>query len=227
MTFPLHPPAPASRGRLVATGAIALFAALLLFTAPTPARAGLVLQVENSSAPPGGTGSFDVILSDTAGTFAVSGFQVELSVPGASGVHFSGVDTSTTTAPYLFGTLQTPPLSFDTFPNTTFTASDSDATPPFFVTLNPGDEFGLAHVTYTVDTGTTLGTLVPVSIVTGGTFLFDNTTPIPNSIPYTPVNGTITVTVSTIPEPSTVVTAAIGGTCFLAVSWLRARRRGR
>jgi hypothetical protein len=225
MTFLMHRPVTASRGRLAASGAIALCAALLLSGAPTPARAGLVLKIENSSAPPGGTGSFDVVLSDTTGTFAVSGFQVELSVPGASGVHFSGVDTSTTTAPYLFGTLQTPPLSFDSFPNTSFTASDSDATPPFFVTLNTGNEFGLVHVSYKVDAGTTLGTLVPVSIVTSGTFLFDNATPIPNSIPYTPVNGTVTV--SAVPEPSTVVTAAIGGTCFLAVSCLRARRRAR
>src|SRR4051794_4890619 len=103
MTSPTHPPAPASRARLAATGAIAVFAALALSSVPTPARADLIVQVENSSAAPGGTGSFDVVLSDTGGTFAISGFQVELSVPGASGVQFSAVDASTTTAPYLFG----------------------------------------------------------------------------------------------------------------------------
>jgi hypothetical protein len=224
MTFPSHTSAHASRGRLPATGTIAVVAALLLSGAPTPARAGLILQVEESVATPGGTGGFDVVLSDTGGTFAISGFQVELSVPGASGVHFSGVNTSTTTAPYLFGAPQMAPLSFDAFPNTNFTASDSDVTKPFSVTLNTSDKFGLMHVSYTVDAGTP-GTPIPVSIVTGGTFLFDNATPFPNPIPYTPLNGTITTVA--IPEPSTVVTTAIGASCVAAASWLRARRRRR
>lgn len=220
MTFPPHPAAPASPRRPAA--AVAVVAALLLCGAPTPARGALIVQVQNSIASPGGTGSFDVTLADTAGTFAVSGFQVKLSVLGVSGVQFTGVNGSTTAAPYLFGTVQFPPLSFDTFPNTTFTASDSDATPPFFVTLTAGQTFGLEHVTYSVAAGTSPGP-VPVSIVTGGTMLFDNATPIPNTIPYTPVNGTITVTA--VPEPSSLVLCGLGAVAL--AGYARRRRSAR
>src|SRR4051794_6464344 len=101
--------------------AIALaISALSLAFGPSPARAALILTVANSTALTGGTGSFDVVLSSTSGTFAVSGFAVELSVSGASGVRFTAANVNTTAAPYIFGTLQSPPLTFNTFPNTDF-----------------------------------------------------------------------------------------------------------
>jgi hypothetical protein len=91
------------RGSL--TGLFVL-AALLLGLWPGSADAGVVIQVDNSTAPTGGSGTFDVILSNT-GTSAqtVSGFSVELSVAAASGVEFTGVTAVTTAAPYIFGTL--------------------------------------------------------------------------------------------------------------------------
>ena len=49
------------------------------------------------------------------------------------------------------------PLSFD-IPNTQFTASDSEFASPGFRTLNPGDMFGLAHVSYSVGASTPPGT---------------------------------------------------------------------
>jgi PEP-CTERM motif len=176
-------------------------AALLLAFGPAPARADLVLIVENSTAPVGGTGSFDVLLLSTLETFGVGGFSVELSVPAASGVTFTAVDTNTTAALYLFGTLQSPPFSFSTFPTTDFIASDLDASAPGFVNVTPAGPFGLEHVTYSVTPGSAPGP-VTVSIVglSGGapTTLISDVGG--GAIPFTPVNGTITITA--VPEPS-------------------------
>jgi hypothetical protein len=115
------------------------------------------LQVENSSATPGGTGSFDVVLINTSGTGQVSGFSVELSVAANSGVKFTGATGSTTAAPYIFGTVQSSPLSFGPFPAPNFTTSDSDMTSPGSVTMT----LSLEHVSYSMATGAPLG---PVTV---------------------------------------------------------------
>jgi hypothetical protein len=115
----------------VAVAALTLFAPV----ATRPARAGLIVQALNSTANPGGTGAFDVVVNDTGGTFQVAGFSVELSVPGGSGVSFSDVTTDTLAATYLFGTVQSPPFTFDSFPTQDFSAGDFTVTPPGFITL--------------------------------------------------------------------------------------------
>src|SRR6266436_2978754 len=116
--------------RGVAAAALAL-AAFPLWAAPGTARADLILQIQDSIAAPGGTGSFDVILKNPGASVNVGGFGIELSVPAGTGVTFTGVNTDTAPAePYIFGTLQSPPFSFDTFPNMQFSATDSDMTPP-------------------------------------------------------------------------------------------------
>ena len=46
------------------------------------------------------------------------------------------------------------PLSLDTFPNTQFTASDAEFAAPGFRTVNPGEAFGLADVSYAVSSTT-------------------------------------------------------------------------
>ena len=72
-------------------------------------------------------------------------------INGSSGVQFTDVTTSTVVQPYLFGTLQLPPFSFDNFPTQDFSAGDSNLVPPGFITLHTGDMFGLVHVDYAVD----------------------------------------------------------------------------
>src|SRR5689334_19759898 len=79
-----------ARGRPAAVAAIAALTALLLGGVATPSRAALEMRITSSSAPPGGTGSFDVTLADTGGTFRISAYSVEVSVPGASGLKFTG-----------------------------------------------------------------------------------------------------------------------------------------
>jgi hypothetical protein len=177
-------------------------AALFLCCAPGLARADIVVTVGSSSAPIGGTGSFDVNINNIGGSssFQVSGFSVELMVAASSGITFKSADVSTTSG-YIFGTLQAPPITFSGFPNTDFIASDSSQTSPFFTTLNVGDHFGLLHVSYSVASSATTGPFT-VSILGIGTTsqILDLSG---NLIPFTPTNGTITLTA--VPEPSSLL----------------------
>ncbi len=212
----------------VIIGTAAAVAALTLFAPVTtrPARAGLIVQALNSTADSGGTGAFDVVVNDTGGTFQVAGFSVELSLPVGSAVSFADVTTDTLAAPYLFGTLQSPPFTFDSFPTQDFSASDFTLAAPGFITLNPGDIFGLAHVTYSIDPGAPAGPIT-VSLVPAGTSLSDNEG---NPVSFTMSEGTITIAASTVPEPSSLVLAGVGA-ALLALTHrvltekIRGRRR--
>jgi PEP-CTERM motif len=193
---------PGTRRRPAAAAGLA---ALLALAGATPAPAQLIMQVQNSTAAPGGTGSFDVTLSDgPVGTFHVASFSVEVSVPGASGVQFTGADTSTTPA-YIFGTDQAPPYTFNSFPNTDTTGSDFDVAASF-VFLTPASAFGLGHFTYSVAAGTAAGP-VTVTLVPGpGTSLSDENG---NPVAFNAVNGTITV--APVPEPATLLLCGMAG----------------
>ena len=139
--------------RTVRLGALAMLTALVLGIFPIPASAGLVVQVQNSIAQSGGTGSFDVVIYATSGSFDVSGFQVELSVDAGSGVTFTDATVDTTTAPYIFTTFQSsPPFALSSFPTTDLIVADGDLTAPGFVTISssPAMTFGIEHVTFAV-----------------------------------------------------------------------------
>jgi hypothetical protein len=195
-------------------------AALFLCCAPGLAQADIVVTVGSSSAPVGGTGSFDVNISNIGGTspFQVSGFSVELMIAASSGITFSSADVNTT-SPYIFGTLQTPPLTSNSFPNTDVIATDTSQTSPFFTTLNVGDQFGLVHVSYAVASNATTGPFT-VSILGIGTTsqILDVSG---NLIPFTPTNGTITLTA--VPEPSSLLLLS---TALIVGSLTSLTRRG-
>lgn len=203
-----------ARGPIAALLALSLFAAVAF-----PARADLVVQVRDSTAPIGGTGSFDVVLADTGGTYQVGGFGIQVSVPGASGVLFTSVDgnTDAVLAPYIFGTVQVPPLSLDSFPTNEFSALDSLA--PGTVTLNAGDIFGLAHVTYSIDPTAAIGP-VSVSLIANGTDVTDGAG---NSLVPTLRGGTILIT-RAVPEPAAIAMMAQAAV-FAGLAYRRARRR--
>jgi hypothetical protein len=186
--------------------------------------AGLVIQAPNLAVAPGSSGSFDVLLIDTdpsgSPAYNVSGDSLELTLAGSAGVSFMDV-TINTAAPYIYTVSATSlpgsdPLNFGiSFPSTSFTVSDSDGGSPFFQTVNPGDTFGLATVSYTVsptfsgtDTISSLGLGTSLSDING------------NPIPFTSMDGSI----STIPEPSTLITAATAVLIGLGVVWRRRRR---
>ncbi len=144
--------------------AIAVALAAILGGAVPCSAAGLMIEAPNLFAAPGSSGSFDLLLVNTnasGGTsYDVSSDQFVLSLSGPLGITFTGVSIDTVAAPYIFvssGTTQPGglPLSTDSFPNTTFTGADTEFAIPGYRTLNPGDTFGLADVSYAVSSNFT------------------------------------------------------------------------
>ena len=224
--FSLTSQAGAARGRSTPGFVAAATLALALLGGPPAARAALVIETAPTpiTAPAGGTGSFEVLLRDTGGTFDIAGFSIDLSIPAGTGITFTGADTNTTSAAYIFGTYQSAPAPFaspdfpaTTFPASTLNASDVDFSAPS-VTLNPGDVVGLADVHFTVAPGTTPGTVVPVSFEGPGTSLSDaNGDAVPVTFP-----AFFTITVTAVPEPSAVLLFGLGSVSTFAL--IRRRR---
>jgi hypothetical protein len=206
----------AVRERFAAVSILVPLAALILAGCPGGVNAASVIQVVNSSATAGGTGSFDVdFTNNTGATLDVSNFSVQLSVPGGGGITLTGANVSTRTAAYVFTTLQTPPLTFVTFPTTSFIASDSYASLPGWVVLAAGETVGLEHVTYSVAGGTPVGP-VTVSINAPGTHteILDQNS---NPINVTLTNGSITVGAVSVPATSSLLMGLTAAALLLAV----------
>ena len=212
-------------GRLGLLVAVALATSLGL---AAPCRAGgLVIELPTlTGVAPGSSGSFDVLLMDTdpVGTpgYNVAEDNFELTLTGAAGFTFTNatVNTSVTyiyvqSTDAAFGL----PLSTSTFPNTDFIASDTENAPPnYYRTVNPGDVFGLANVSYTVASnasGSAALTIANIGIATTLTEINGN------YIPFTVMNGSL----STVPEPSTLMQAATGLLIAAGAARWRHRRR--
>jgi hypothetical protein len=213
--------------RLALVVALVLTLTLTLGTA-VPCRAdGLVIEAPDLVAAPGSSGSFDVLLVNTnpagGASFDVAADSLGLSLSGPLSITFTDVSINTA-IPYIYVTSGTTqgggPLSLDTFPNTQFTASDSEFALPGFRTLNPGDTFGLAHVSFTIDPTTVNGT---DTIALGGlsTTLSDANG---NAIAVTTLDGSIRV--GGVPEPAALTQAATAALVGLAGFWWQKRRRG-
>ena len=186
---------------------------------------GLVIEAPNVPVAPGSSGSFDVLLMNTnaagGASFGVSLDSLELALSGSAGVAFTDV-TINTIVPYIYTVSATTLPGSDpldagiVFPNAGFTVSDSDGGSPFFQTVNPGDSFGLANVSYTVSptfSGTDTITIASLNV---GTSLSDING---NAIPFTAMNGSISTTA--IPEPSTLIQAATAVLIGLGAVWRR------
>ncbi len=195
---------------------LATVAAFLALTGSS--RAQVILSAPTISAAPGSSGAFDLLIGDSGGSFHIAGTSLGLSLSGPAGVHFTGVTIGTTT-PYIFtvsGTTQGGgPFSNDTFPNTQFTAVDSDFSVQGFRALVSGQSFGLAHVLYSVDSNATTGPRT-MSYVPIDTSLSDE---FGNNVSFTSQNGTFTVV--PVPEPGGLLLGAVGGAAF----WLARQRR--
>jgi hypothetical protein len=192
-------PGPGWLARFLAVGVVVLL---------TPvARAGLVFSVNDVTAAAGSLGNttLEVSLTNTGpvATPRIAAFQFQLTVPGAAGVTFTDADIQTANHAYIFGTNSlAPPLSFDTFPNTAFTASDVYAIPNDGVTLDAGQSVGLGRVTF--DVAASAGGVVPVLLVENFTDSLLDPAGAPIADTYGFVDGSVTVVTST-PEPSSVV----------------------
>jgi hypothetical protein len=203
---------------------LALAAALVLAAAlgrDVPCRAGLLIEAPSLLATPGSSSSFDLLLVNTnpagGASYNVAADSFELSLLGPVAVTFTDVSINTI-VPYIYVVSGTTvpgglPLSLDTFPNTQFTASDAEFGPLGFQTVNPGDTFGLAHVSFTVSPTATLGADT-IAIASGtATSLSDENG---NAIPFAISNGSITV-----PEPCALAQAATAAMIGLGFWWWR------
>ncbi len=223
---------PGSGRGSVPGGRLGLLVAVALATSfglAAPCRAGgLVIELPTlTNVAPGSSGSFDVLLRDTdpAGSpgYNVAEDNFELTLTGAAGFTFTNA-TINTSAAYIYvestDAASGLPLSTSTFPNTDFIASDLENAPPnYYRTLNPGDVFGLANVSYTVASdasGTDALTIANVGIATTLTDINGN------NIPFTVMNGAIST--FAVPEPSALIQAATGLLIVLgAAGWRRQR----
>ena len=195
-----------------------------------PCHAGLVIQAPNLSVTPGSSGTFDVLLLNTnssgGDSFNVAGDTIQLFLTGPLDVAFTDVTIGTTAAPYIYVTSGTGggPLSFE-LSNTQFLASDSEFASPGFRTFNPGDMFGLLHVSYSVGASTPPGTETIGIDNTGITSLTGSLIP-PNALSFTVENGSLTVA-SAVPEPSSMIMAATAVLIGLGTLCIRRWRSNR
>ncbi len=212
--------------RLALAAALVLAAALGL---EVPCRAaGLVIEAPYVTAPVGSSGSFDLLLVNTnpagGASYNVAADSFELSLSGPVAVTFTDVSINTIVAPYIYVVSGTTvpgglPLSLDTFPNTQFTASDAEFGLLGFRTVNPGDTFGLAHVSFTVSPTNAVGTEDTIAIASGtATSLSDQNG---NAIPFAISNGSI----GPVGEPAALTEAASAALIGLGSFWWR--RRGK
>ncbi len=205
---------------------IAIALAAIVGGAVPCSAGGLMIEAPNLSVTPGSSGSFDLLLvntNPTGGTsYEVSSDQFVLSLSGPLGITFTGVSIDTVAAPYIFvssGTTQPGglPLSIDTFPNIQFTGADTEFALPGFRTVNPGDTFSLAHVSYAVSSSTPNG----IDTITIAPFPDSLLTDLAgNPIPFGITNGSIT-----IPEPWALTQASTAILVGLGLVWRRRVRQ--
>lgn len=209
------------RRHLRAAVALPITLAVALGTG-APCRAGLVIEAPTITAAPGSSGSFDVLITSTGGTFSVAADDVELSLTGLSGVSFTGVSIATAT-PYIYGansaTTEGSTFSYSTFPGTTFETFDF-LVPSGAQTIAPGATFGLVDVQYSVAANATPGA--------SGALTFGPDTSLSDAsganVAFTTSGGSFAISNSTVPEPSTLILMAMG---TVAAAWhgTRGRRR--
>ncbi len=197
----------------------------LLLGAVVPARAGMVISVQDVTAYAGTSGNtLEVDLQNT-GTSAVSvaAFSFELTVPGGGGISFDGADYNTS-QPYIFAgtSFLGPTISMST--GTTLDAGDLGTSP---TSVGPGSIVGLGRVFFDVSGSAPSGPVtVTLTTSVAGTSL---TAPDGSNIPISTFNnGTITILAPVVPEPSALISAALGlvGAAWMLRGWRQAGRCG-
>jgi hypothetical protein len=205
--------------------AFGVFAGALLCLATTTARAELVLNmiVTNTSATPGSSGSFDVILENATNStqdVTVGGFNIDVLLANTDEVTLTGIDTNTA-LPYIFTSTGSFGFLGAVLGNGSEVTGNDLASPPVNgVILMPGQSFGLAHVSFQVAANAAGGDVnVPLVGIGSGTALADeNGGSISN---FNTQAGTISI-LAPVPEPSSLTLLAIG----LAGIVIGARRTG-
>lgn len=184
----------------------------------------LSLQMPTTSISAGGTGSFDVVLTDAAGSgVTVGGFDFEVVVgTPASGVNLTNASTSTL-GTYIFSgnSLFGPTLTDPGSTSTDLIASDVASHPGSGTSLNAGESVDLGSVSFNVSASAPTET---VSIDFGAfTDLSDNSFPANPIAINNMTDGTLNIIGATtaVPEPSSVALLL----CGLLALWFVGQRR--
>ena len=179
-------------------------------------QADLVVYATSPGTAPGATTTFDIVVQNTnassGASYDIGGFNTEVAIQAGSGISFTGIDQNTVD-PYIFSTNGS--LTFaGSFTNTLASAADISIAPPnFFTTVAPGETYGLAHITLTVDPSVVLPTYIPIQFTstydpqtqttTFNTLLSDGNG---NPLAFSgPTDGVIAV----VPEPGTMLMAGL------------------
>ena len=214
---------------------------LSLLHIPAQSRGELAVQIINSAgATPGGTGAFDIVITNPGGpSVDLYGFSIEFTV-NSTNVTFTSADTSVNTAlGYVFANNAVPALALGGMDQDGFVSDDNYASNGSggyqfaYQTIAFGETYGLAHISYTMNSGAGLTGDYSVAVLPdsgsgfGSSTYFTTYGPDGNggvdygtslAISYSATTGSIAV----VPEPSTLV---LGGCVTLASMVIHFRRR--
>lgn len=186
---------------------------------PEPGAAGPIgfdVGIGTTSAPAGGSGFFDIWLSNTgASDLDIAAFDVEVNVATNAGLAFTGGDDATTD-PYIFGTLQNGPLVDPANPLNPPTVTYNLIASDFMLsgaTVGAGQTVGLARVSFSLESWAA----GPIGISFGVTNVYDGSLSL--LVPDAFQAGVVTA-ISSVPEidPGSLgsVIALIGAAAGLA-----------
>jgi hypothetical protein len=197
---------------------LALLAALGIGATPARADALMTIGIQSLSVGPGGSGAFDVLVTNNSGgTINLAGFSFEVDTTDTD-ITLNG-STINTSTPYIFAGNSGfgPTLNLDS-PGQVMDGEDIAATPNSFTAVADGATYGLGNVTFSVSLTAAPGSIATLTINPDPAFtsLTDDGG---NPVSFNSTTGTITVSI--VPEPSTWLLIAAA----TPLLWLGRRRR--